>query len=130
MKNSKLSIFLKGLIAENPVLVLVLGILFGTGNPQNSLMSYIIFFGVVSVCMLLALLVFMLKVNEPKLVRQMQKDEFGGRYVATDLACPDFVLLARACGLAGVRVTGLDGLDAALRKAMRAKRPTLLEVTL
>ena len=64
------------------------------------------------------------------LVRQMQKDEFGGRYVATDLACPDFVLLARACGLAGVRVTGLDGLDAALRKAMRAKRPTLLEVTL
>lgn len=56
------------------VLVLVLGILFGTGNPQNSLMSYVVFFGVVSGCMLLALLVFMLKVNEPKLVRQMQKE--------------------------------------------------------
>ena len=56
------------------VLVLVLGILFGTGNPQNSLMSYVVFFGVVSACMLLALLVFMLKVNEPKLVRQMQKE--------------------------------------------------------
>ena len=56
------------------VLVLVLGILFGTGNPQNALMSYVVFFGVVSACMLLALLVFMLKVNEPALVRQMQKE--------------------------------------------------------
>ena len=64
------------------------------------------------------------------LVRQMQKDDFGGRYVATDLMCPDFVQLARAYGLSGVRVKGLAGLDAALAKSMRAKRPTLLEVTL
>ena len=64
------------------------------------------------------------------LVRQMQKDDFGGRYMATDLLCPDFVQLARSYGLSGVRVKGLAGLDAALSKSMRAKRPTLLEVTL
>ena len=64
------------------------------------------------------------------LVRQMQKTEFGGRYMATDLACPDFVRLARAYGLSGARVKGLDGLGAALKKSMRSKRPTLLEVTL
>ena len=56
------------------ILVLVLGILFGTGNPQNTLMSYIVFFTVVALCMILALAVFLLKVNEPKLVLEMQKE--------------------------------------------------------
>ncbi len=56
------------------ILVLVLGIVFGTGNPQNALMSYTVFFTVVALCMLTALAVFLLKVNEPKLVAQMQKE--------------------------------------------------------
>ncbi len=56
------------------ILVLVLGMVFGTGNPQNALMSYVIFFSVVAACMLVALVIFKLKVNEPKLVRRMQEE--------------------------------------------------------
>ena len=56
------------------VIVLVMGMIFGTGNPQNSLMSYIVFFSVVAMLMLAALTVFMLKVDEPKLVEKMKEE--------------------------------------------------------
>ena len=56
------------------ILVLVLGMVFGTGNPQKALMSYVVFFSVVAACMLIALVIFKLKVNEPKLVSEMQKE--------------------------------------------------------
>ena len=56
------------------ILVLVLGMVFGTGNPQNALMKYTVFFAVVAACMLVALLIFKLKVNEPKLVEKMQEE--------------------------------------------------------
>ena len=46
-------------------IVLVLGIVFGTGKVQNSLMSYTLFFSVIAGLMLIALTVFMLTVREP-----------------------------------------------------------------
>ena len=46
------------------ILVLVLGIVFGTGKPGNTLMSYTVFFMVVSLIMLIALLIFCLRVRE------------------------------------------------------------------
>ena len=46
-------------------IVLVLGIVFGTGKVQNSLMSYTLFFSVIAGLMLIALTVFMLTVKEP-----------------------------------------------------------------
>ena len=46
-------------------IVLVLGIVFGTGKVQNSLMSYTVFFSVIAGLMLIALTVFMLTVKEP-----------------------------------------------------------------
>ncbi len=48
------------------ILILVLGIVFGTGKTENSLMSYTMFFMTVSILMLAALTVFMLTVKEPK----------------------------------------------------------------
>ena len=62
------------------------------------------------------------------LVRQMQKDGFGSRYFATDLRSPDFVKLAAAYGVKGVRVDDPARLDAAVARAVRAKGPVLLEV--
>ena len=41
---------------------------------------------------------------------------------------PDYALLARACGADGVRVTDPGELGDALRDAVRAQRPTLLDV--
>ena len=60
--------------AAGGIIVLVLGILFGTGNTENALMSYTAFFCVIAGIMLLALFVFKLTVNEPKLVAQMEED--------------------------------------------------------
>ena len=62
------------------------------------------------------------------LVRQMQREDFGARYFATDLRSPDFVKLAAAYGVKGVRVDDPARLDAAVSRAVRARRPVLLEV--
>ena len=62
------------------------------------------------------------------LVRQMQKADFCSRYFATDLRSPDFVKLAAAYGVKGVRVDDPARLDAAVARAVRAKGPVLLEV--
>lgn len=56
------------------IVVLVLGIVFGTGKLTNSLMNYTTFFAVVSVIMVLALAVFLWKVREPKFAADMLED--------------------------------------------------------
>ncbi len=56
------------------ILVLVLGMVFGTGSTKNALMNYTVFFSVVAAIMLGALIIFMLTVKEPKLVREMQEE--------------------------------------------------------
>ncbi len=62
------------------------------------------------------------------LVRQMQDEEFGGRYSATTLTSPDFVKLAAAYGLKGIRVADMKKLEGAMTKALNAKGPMLIEV--
>ena len=52
--------------AVGGILVLVLGIVFGTGKTENLLMNYTAFFGVVAVIMIAALAVFMIFVKEPE----------------------------------------------------------------
>ena len=48
--------------------------------------------------------------------------------VSTPISSPDFVALARAYGMKGVRVDDLKKLDAVLAKAVKAKVPMLVEV--
>jgi len=62
------------------------------------------------------------------LVRQMQDEDFGGRHSATAISSPDFVKLAQAHGLKGVRVSDPRKLDEAIARAVRAKGPVLVEV--
>ena len=62
------------------------------------------------------------------LVRQMQSEDFGSRYFATELVSPDFVKLASAYGVKGVRVDDPARLGSAVSRAMRAKGPVLIEV--
>lgn len=52
--------------AVGGILVLVLGIVFGTGKTENLLMDYTTFFGVVAAIMIAALAVFMIFVKEPE----------------------------------------------------------------
>ena len=64
------------------------------------------------------------------MVRQMQDEDFGGRRCAVGFprSCPDFAKLARAYGATGVRVTDSGKLEAVLSRAMRSRRPVLVDV--
>ena len=61
------------------------------------------------------------------MVRQQQQMFYGGRYVATPLASPDFVELARAHGLAAERVDQRSELPAAVLRARRSPQTFLLD---
>ena len=61
-------------------------------------------------------------------VRGIQRDNFDGRFIASDLTSPDFVALAKACGVSAVRATSPDALQAALAQAVAHNGPNLIEV--
>ncbi len=59
--------------AVGGIIVLVLGMVFGTGDPEKALMSYTVFFAVIAAIMLISLASFFLTVREPQFVREMQE---------------------------------------------------------
>ena len=61
-------------------------------------------------------------------VQRMQKQDYGGRVIATDLENPDFVKLAEAFGVLGLRAHSPDELHSAIQTGFAAQRPTLIEV--
>ncbi|HEV2107852.1 MAG TPA: thiamine pyrophosphate-dependent enzyme [Thermomicrobiales bacterium] len=61
-------------------------------------------------------------------VRRIQRDQFDGRTIASDLHNPDFVKLAEAFGVAGRRAKDATSLQTQLREAIRADEPTLIHV--
>lgn len=60
--------------AAGGIIVLILGMVFGTGKAENALMSYTVFFAVISGLMLGSLLIFLWRVKEPQLVREMHEE--------------------------------------------------------
>jgi len=56
------------------ILVLVLGIVFATGNVKNSMMNYTVYYGVIAALMIGALIVFRLTVREPKWAAEMREE--------------------------------------------------------
>ena len=58
-----------------------------------------------------------------------QTHQYGSRFIGTDLHNPDFMKLAEAFGVMGIR-TDPDGLGLALRRALDANAPVLVEVDL
>lgn len=60
-------------------------------------------------------------------VRGLQTEQFGQPYGA-DLHNPDFVALAMAFGVAAVKVRDAEGLEGALKEAIRGGGPALIEV--
>ena len=57
-----------------------------------------------------------------------QVNQFQGRTVGAELHNPDFVKLAEAYGVRGVRAEGAEALEAALREALAVDAPSLIEV--
>jgi acetolactate synthase-1/2/3 large subunit len=62
------------------------------------------------------------------MIKVQQRDQYDEQYVAVDLDNPDFVQLARAFGAYGERVTTPEALGAALREALVADKPTVIEI--
>ncbi len=61
-------------------------------------------------------------------VRRMQKDNYDGRFIASDLHNPDFVKMADSFGAQGIRATNPDELRKAIRQGLAESGPTLIEV--
>src|SRR5207245_8993682 len=61
-------------------------------------------------------------------IKWLQQTIFEGRWGEADLANPDFPALARAFGARGERVDGVDALGGALKTALAADGPTVLEL--
>jgi acetolactate synthase-1/2/3 large subunit len=61
------------------------------------------------------------------MVRQWQQFFYGGRYVATPLRSPDFVKLAEAHGLCGLRVERRADLPRAVERARSEKGTVVIE---
>ena len=57
-----------------------------------------------------------------------QLTRFGGRVIGTRLHNPDFVQLAEAYGAMGIKLASHQELGGALRSALRAQSPVVIEV--
>jgi len=61
------------------------------------------------------------------MVRQWQEIFYDRRYSCTDITGPDFVKVAEAYGAMGIRVTEAKEVKPALKKAIAAKRPVVID---
>ncbi|MBF8266371.1 MAG: acetolactate synthase [Dehalococcoidia bacterium] len=61
------------------------------------------------------------------MVRQWQELFYGKRYVATPLSCPDFVKIAEAYCIPGLRVTRKEEVVPAIERAMAEPGPFLID---
>ena len=61
-------------------------------------------------------------------VKDEQKQSRGGRYAAVDLVNPDYVKLAEAYDIPGVRAETPAALTEAIREAVTRDQPTIIDV--
>ena len=62
-------------------------------------------------------------------VRRMQKENYGGRFIASNLQNPDFVKMAESYGAQGLRADSPEALRGALRQAFATPDvPTIIDV--
>jgi len=61
-------------------------------------------------------------------IKWLQQTLFEGRWGEADLANPDFPALAKAFGARGERVGGVGSLGSAIKTALTADGPTVLEL--
>jgi len=57
-----------------------------------------------------------------------QEHRFGGRVIGTRIHNPDFAKLAESYGALGIKISGHQELGPALRDALKAERPVVIEV--
>jgi thiamine pyrophosphate-dependent acetolactate synthase large subunit-like protein len=76
----------------------------------------------------LPVVVLLVNDNSLTLIRATQERRYGGRFIGVDLRNPDFETFARAFGVRYARADSDDALERALREALAAEAPALVEV--
>jgi len=66
--------------------------------------------------------------NAYGMIKMQQRDKYDERFMSVDLKNPDFIALAQAFGADGERVTTPEEFGAALKAALRADKPTIIEI--
>jgi acetolactate synthase-1/2/3 large subunit len=61
-------------------------------------------------------------------VKRIQRENYRGRTIVSDLTNPDFIKLAESFGIAGMRASGSDALQGTLKEALAMNEPVLIEV--
>ncbi|MCJ8338021.1 MAG: thiamine pyrophosphate-binding protein [Pseudomonadales bacterium] len=61
-------------------------------------------------------------------VQEMQRNDYDGRVIATDLHNPDFIAMAAAFGAQAIRANSFDELRAAIRASHTVDVPTIIEI--
>ena len=61
------------------------------------------------------------------MVRQLQEEQYDGRYFETEIKNPDFVMLAKSYGIDAVRVKDVSEVKPALAKAFEQNKPFLID---
>jgi acetolactate synthase-1/2/3 large subunit len=61
-------------------------------------------------------------------VTSIQRRRFGGRFIGNQLLNPDYVKFAESFGAAGIRLSNHEELGDALKAALPANRPMLIEI--
>ena len=61
-------------------------------------------------------------------VGNIQRQQFGGRYIGNKLHNPDYVKFAEAFGALGMRVEKIEELGKKLGEALKSDRPALIEI--
>jgi acetolactate synthase-1/2/3 large subunit len=79
---------------------------------------------------MLPVVVVLINDRSLSLIKAIQKRRYEGRYLGVDLVNPDFGLLAQAFGVRHWQPASDSAFEVALREAMAANRPALIEMRL
>ena len=66
--------------------------------------------------------------NAYGMIKVQQRDQYDEQFMAVDLHNPDFVALAQAFGAYGTRVTTPEMMATAIQNALKADKPTVIEI--
>jgi len=64
------------------------------------------------------------------MVRQWQDMFFEKRYASTELVNPDFIMIAKAYNIPGIKVSKREDLNSSLKEMLASKGPFILEITI
>ena len=76
----------------------------------------------------IAVCVLLFNNNQYGNVQEMQRNDYNGRVIASDLHNPDFIKMAESYGAQAIKANSFDEVRAAIRKSKTVEVPTIVEI--